>query len=310
MKTFVGIDIGGTAIKIGLVDEGGHITFQKEYLANIENYKVPLIQIVKESAKDFLDICFQSEIELSGIGISATGQIDGSTGIVIGTGGNIKGWLHVNLKQEIGTLTQLPIAVENDVNCAAIAEHWIGSGQGFKHLFVYTIGTGVGGAWILNNQLYTGANGIAGEVGHMSIHMEGAFCTCGGIGCFEKYGSMTALLSHANSLTNLSIVSGRQFFEQLSTQQGKQLLEPILNQFIHDHSVALTNVIHMMNPEAILIGGGVSQQQQYLVDPIKEAVTRLAMPNFTKNLQIISAKLGNKAGMIGAVKNLMNQIQE
>jgi glucokinase len=267
-----------------------------------------LIDVVIDSTHAFKTYCENMNYEISGVGVSATGQIDGKKGIVIGTGGNILGWDQVNIKLALEPLFKLPIIVENDVNCAAIGEHWIGSGQAFKNLFVYTIGTGIGGAIIINNSLYAGANGIAGEFGHMSIHHEGRLCSCGGSGCFEQYGSMTALIKSASHAIRQPVRDGRHLFELLKTDYGDRL-SPVIESFIHYHSVAITNVVHLLNPEAVIIGGGVSVQDKILIQPIIKAVQQRAMPNFTQNLVIAPTQLGNQAGMIGAVKNLLNFLE-
>lgn len=306
MKKYIGIDIGGTAIKIGLINENGEILFEQEYSVS-RDHSMLLIDVVVKSTYAFKTACENDINQISGVGVSATGQIDGRAGIVIGTGGNISGWNQVNIKQVLEPIFNLPITVENDVNCAALGEHWIGSGKSFENVFVYTIGTGIGGAIIINNSLYSGACGIAGEFGHMSIHYDGQLCSCGANGCFERYGSMTALLKQVSYLEKHTIRDGRQLFELLNTEKKSELMS-ILDEFIQYHSVAITNVLHLLNPEAVLIGGGVSSQEELLIQPIIKAVIQRAMPNFTKNLVIAPTQLGNRAGMIGAVKNLINHL--
>jgi len=309
MKNYIGIDIGGTAIKIGLIGADGTIVMEQEFPVSGDIKTIRLIDVVISSSYAFKTYCKNMNYEVSGVGVSATGQIDGKNGVVIGTGGNILGWDQVNLKQTLEPIFNLPIIVENDVNCAAIGEHWIGSGKAFKDLFVYTIGTGIGGAIIINNLLYTGANGIAGEFGHMSIHHEGLLCSCGGSGCFEQYGSMTALIKRASHVIQQPITDGRHLFELLKTNHG-EMLTPVIESFIHYHCVAITNVVHLLNPQAVLIGGGVSVQDEMLIQPMIKAVQKKAMPNFTQNLIITPTQLGNRAGMIGAVKNLLNYLDQ
>lgn len=307
IKLYIGIDIGGTAIKCGVVNEYGEIVDQKEFMVD---KKATLLATVIRSVKDFKSHCELKNYPIDGIGVSATGQIDGEHGIVIGTGGNIKDWDQVNLRQVIGSIFNLPIIVENDVNCAALGEHWIGSGRSYKHLFVYTIGTGIGGALILNNQLYTGALGVAGEFGHMSIKSDGLSCTCGRKGCFEQYGSTTALLREANKVLPMPVSTGRELFDIYQKHLYSEQIDPILNDFIDYQCEAIINILHLLNPEAVLIGGGISQQEELLIVPIRESVKRRAMKNFSKEIVIKSTQLGNQAGMIGAVKNIMNYLSE
>lgn len=308
MKTYVGIDIGGTAVKIGLIQEEGQVLFHKEYEANTQSQNVSLLKVTIQGAMDFKELCERQGFQVFGTGVSATGQINGKSGVVIGTGGNIQGWLHTNLKEELAKVFHGELAVENDVNCAAIAEHWIGAGKGFSDLFIYTVGTGIGGALILHDRLYSGAKGIAGEFGHFSIDHQGTLCSCGNRGCFERYGSVTALLEQVKDLPGWKIESGREFFQLLETERGKRELQPILDRFIHYHSSAVVSILHLLNPQAIIIGGGISSQHKHLIEPIREKVRSCAMPNFSDEIQIIPARLGNQAGMIGAVRNLLDSI--
>lgn len=310
MKTFIGMDIGGTAIKIGLVNENGQLLFSEEYPVKVKGSDMLLKDVVVSVGEKFKIQCESAGYTIHGVGVSATGQIDGQSGIVVGTGGNILGWDQVNLVELLEPIFHVAIVVENDVNCVALAEQWQGNGKGFKHLFVYTIGTGIGGALILNNELYTGARGIAGEFGHTSIDYNGDTCHCKSSGCFETYGSMTALMGEIQKVNKYESLDGRQFFKELESPDGKRKYEAILEKFIHYHVVAITNVVHLLNPEVIIIGGGVSAQKELLVDPIIKGVKQRAMPNFTKNLIIIPALLGNTSGMIGAVRNLLNRIEE
>lgn len=306
MKKYIGMDIGGTSIKYGIFDEKGQILYCNVEKANIDDYKVPLLDQVKKVAKLIDVYAKENHHYIEGVGVSATGQVDKATGTIIGTCGNIPGWIGANLKKTLEAIFDKSVTVENDANCAAIAEHWIGRGRGYDNLIVYTIGTGIGAGIILNGQIYSGHLGIAGEIGHMIIDMHGRSCTCGNRGCFEQYGSTTALLKQANHMQMISkeVGSGLEFFERVNYHE--EPLEKLLKQFVDFHATGITNLVHVLNPEAILIGGGVSSQDRALIEPIRKQTMQKLMPAFAKKLVIQSVQLDNNAGMIGAVKNHIN----
>lgn len=307
MRNYIGIDIGGTSIKYGIIDEKGHILHSFSDDANIDMYSIPLIERVKSIAKKIQKFAISNNIKIEGVGVSATGQVDKNTGTIIGTCGNIPGWIGTPVKASLREIFNKPIVVENDGNCAAIAEHWIGNGRKFDNLVMYTIGTGIGAGIIINDKLYSGHNGIAGEIGHMIIDSDEKKCTCGNYGCFEQYGSMIALIRKVNENNDLiNIEDGKKLFELY--KKGDRKIKRHVDEFIHFNAVGITNLVHIFNPEAIIIGGGVSNQKEVIIEPIKKKVLQMVMPAFSKDLVITTAKLGNKAGMIGAVKYLIDSI--
>ena len=168
--------------------------------------------------------------------MSATGQIDVKKGMVAGAGGNIKNWIGATLKDSLETEYGLDVTVANDANCAAYAEQWIGNATGHKNVIMITIGTGVGGGIIVNNQLLSGASGYAGEIGHFSIDYKGEECTCGNRGCYERYASMSALVrkvtNHAERLgiKNHNVINGKWIFD--SIEEGNPALQELVDQWI------------------------------------------------------------------------------
>lgn len=308
-KTFLGIDIGGTAAKIGLVSSGGEILEMDSFSVSFDHYKTPIIDTVIKSTDIFLQRAGVFPSDLSGIGVSATGQINAVEGVVAGSAGHIANWLGTPVKKILEEHYQLPAAVANDANCAVMGEQWKGAAKNCKNVIMITIGTGVGGGIIVQDQLLSGAVGIAGELGHFTIKKDGIPCTCGNAGCYERYASTTALVRRVEeAVGNPSdiTIDGRYIFREAAG--GDEKLTGILKEWIEDIAVGLVGLIHIFNPETVIIGGGVSQQKELFIQPLKEKILQKVMPCFGENLHICGAELGNNAGILGAVANLMHNL--
>ena len=193
-KKYIGIDIGGTAVKIGSVDEDGTIHATETYAVNFDGYETPILQTVVKSCHNFLEKYRENASEYAGIGVSATGAISTKKGVVEGTAGHIKNWINSPIRQVMEQEFHIPTEVLNDANAAALGEAWIGAAKGKKDVVVVTIGTGVGGGILMNGKILLGASGFAGELGHIPVQYEGEMCTCGNRGCLEHYGSTSALV--------------------------------------------------------------------------------------------------------------------
>ena len=191
MSTLLGIDIGGTAVKIGVVDENGNILLSDTRSVSFDGYKTPIMTTVIGLAREIMARCEEKPV---GIGVSATGQIDVHTGTVIGVGAHFGNWLGSNIKEMLEAEFSLPVTVINDANAAALGEQCFGRAKGKENALVVTIGTGVGGGIIENGRLIQGKRGIGGEIGHYIIDFDGEPCPCGSRGCFERYTSATALI--------------------------------------------------------------------------------------------------------------------
>lgn len=303
---YLGVDIGGTAVKMGIVTETGEILNKYSYNVAFDGYETPIFETVKKGIDSFLrdsNVCAK---DLSGIGVSATGQIDSNTGSVIGVGGNIKNWCNTEIKKELEAIYNVKTTVVNDANCMVIGEQWLGRAKGYKNVIGITIGTGVGGGIIVDSKILLGSIGIAGELGHFSIDANGRECPCGNVGCYEQYASMTALVKEVKEnyekLGDVSFakeeVNGMAIFNEV--EKNKEL-QNIVNEWIENISKGLISLTHIFNPEIILIGGGVSTQERLFIKPVREIVLNKVMKKFSQNLKVESAMLGNDAGLVGAV---------
>lgn len=298
----LGVDIGGTSVKLGLVTEQGEIIARDEASVSYDHYETPILTSVIRACKAFLA---REKAEITGIGVSATGQVDDRTGVVIGTNGKIPHYEGARIREEMEAEFAVPVRVLNDANAAVLGECWLGAAKQASDVLMLTLGTGVGGGVVTGGQLLRGAKGIAGELGHFTIYQNGIPCPCGKRGCLESYAATTALVRLAQEVTGEQGLDGRVIFSRAAA--GDQTMLNILSNWIDDIAAGITGLVHIFNPELILIGGGVSAQEQLLIDPLREKVLKGVMPRFAEGLQLKPAALTNDAGLLGAVRFLMDQ---
>lgn len=306
---YLGIDIGGTAVKYGLVADDGVVDGLAEYPVDFDGYETPILDTVLKTSQEYLKGCKKRGILISGIGISATGQINSRDGVVAGTGGNIKNWDQSRIRDVFTDQFGLPCEVINDANSVALGEMWTGAAKGYSDFAVITVGTGIGGGMVAGGRLLQGNLGFGGEIGHMIIGGDRR-CTCGNRGCLEQYASVTALIRRVSGrcpdLAGAEQgINGRKIFELAGS--GHPEVSAELVAWIDDLAVGITSLIHLLNPALILIGGGVSTQQELFIDPLRKKVKSMAMPNFSEHLRLRGAVLGNMAGLAGAVYYLKQQ---
>ena len=295
------IDIGGTAVKMGLIDREGVIHARHEASVCYDHYQTPILTTVIREAKAFLA---RENTAIEGIGVSATGQVDDRIGAVIGTNGKIPHYEGSRIKQEMEAEFGVPAFALNDANAAALGECFAGRAKGVSNVLMITLGTGVGGGIVLGGRIFGGTRGIAGELGHIPLYANGIPCACGSRGCYESYAATTALVRLAKEATGEEDINGRIIFGRAA--QGDQQTLEILNHWISDIAAGIVGLVHTFNPQMVLIGGGVSSQEDLLIKPLREKILSTVMPRFAEGLAVEAATLGNDAGMIGAAKFYMD----
>ena len=314
---YLAVDIGGTAVKVGLVSASGSVLNKASYPASFDGYKTPLQETALKGAEDFVRQMAEARglaesktknmaraLELKGIGISATCLIDSEKGKVVGA--HIPNYQGAELKKLFEEAFGLETRVINDADSAALAELWTGSLKGCRNGILLTIGTGIGGGIIVNGGLLSGAHGFAGEVGHMSIKMDGPLAAYGNRGGYEEYASTKALLRRAEErLMEEALplpeegLSGHWLFEQVD--RGDTLMKQILTEWIDDLAVGIENLIYIFDPERVVLGGGVSAQEKWVIKPLEKRLKKSIMHAYREHIRVMPATHRNDAGLIGAV---------
>ena len=302
----IGIDIGGTKIAGALVDESGNILRELRVPTPADDPKA-LTQAVAELIRELA-----VGQEVLGAGIAAAGFIDAEQSNIV-YAPNLS-WRNEPFKAEVEALVDVPVILENDANAAGWAEYRFGAGRGYKHMVMLTIGTGVGGAVIADSRMLRGGFGIAGELGHIRVVPDGRLCGCGQHGCLESYGSGSALLRSARELADSDDPLGARLRE-LEAEKGQltgaevyaAILEKdpgalkLLAELGSWIGQAIGSLVAVLDPEIVVIGGGVSAAGDLLLNPIREAFLKhLPARGFRPELKIVAAEFVNDAGVVGA----------
>lgn len=292
MDKYICLDIGGTAIKYGLADSRGRL-FNKDSLPNV---------IAKDGVDAFLDQVlgligsYQKYFKIQGAAISMAGMINPQTGEVLHTAPHFPGLTGTNLVQLVSQKLQLPCRVENDVNSAALGEYWLGNGRGAKSLFCITIGTGIGGAFVLDGKLWPGNSFTAGEVGQAKL---------GGRNHWEDAASVTALVQKAARLKGVDpeTLNGKILCEMV--RHGDKPLHRLLRETVHQWATGIAAICYMMNPQRVILGGGIMAQQDLLEPMLQDSLKKELLPVVLDKTTVAFAGLGNDAGLIGALYNFL-----
>ncbi|ACK73699.1 ROK family protein [Gloeothece citriformis PCC 7424] len=286
-QTVIGIDLGGTAIKLGKFLSDGicleTITIPTPQPATPQAVLESIVTVVKQLNQDHNCLA---------IGLGTPGPADAG-GRIAKVAINLSGWLDVPLADWLEKETNLPTIIANDANCAGLGEAWLGAGRNFKNLILLTLGTGVGGAIILDGKLFTGHNGAAGELGLITLNPDGFPCNSGNQGSLEQYASIGGIRRQ----------TGKEPIELGKlAQEGDPTALAFWRQYGQILGIGLTSLIYVLTPEAVIIGGGISASAKFFFPAMQEEIERRVLPICREGLQLFSAELGNNAGMIGAAK--------
>jgi len=309
---YIGIDLGGTNIKVGLVDDNCKILHsgmvptgaKRSYQEILKDMAELAIRVTKEAGCDITK-------DVKSIGIGSPGTCDSKNGVLVYT--NNINFDNVPMRAEIQKYIDLPVYIGNDANVAAWGEFVTLNDPDLEHMIFITLGTGVGGGVIINRKIYDGFNGAAAEIGHFQVAKDGGeMCTCGRSGCWEAYGSVTALIRETKRAIeanpgcvmakkveeNDGRVSGRTAFD--AAKGGDAIAQKVVDEYIHNIAEGMASVINIFQPQVLVIGGAISKEGDYLVNPIKEWVARFRYSKNIPQTEIRIAQLGNDVGIIGA----------
>ncbi len=310
MKYYVGIDLGGTNIVAGVVDENYQILDKASMKTNCPRPAEAIAADMAECALQAIQNAGLTPEQIEWIGIGTPGIANSETGMI--EYANNLGFENVPMVKWISEQTGRPTFIENDANAAAYGEYVAGAAKGAVNAVCITLGTGVGGGIVIDGKIYSGSNYAGAEIGHTVLQMDGPACTCGRHGCFEVYSSATGLVrmtneamaEHPESLMHKMAeekgkVTARTAFDAM--RAGDAAAKSVVDFYIKALAVGITNVINIFQPDVLCIGGGVCNEGDALLLPVKELVAKeVYTRNSPKNAEIVIAKLGNDAGIIGA----------
>ena len=306
----IGVDVGGTNIATGITDENGKIIKKISVKTLGDREPQEIAKDIASSVKKIMEETGITEKDFEVIGIGIPGCTDNKTGYVLKTENmNLTGF---PLVKEIQKYIDKPVLMANDANCAVLGEMVAGGAKGYSNVLMITLGTGIGGGFVLDQKIYEGATGAALEAGHMVIVDNGVLCNCGRKGCFEKYASATALVRITeeymakypdslmkNYLNDSGKVNGMTAFK--AAKAGDKAADMVVEEFSRYLALGISNLINLFQPEVLLVGGGISNEGDYLLDRVRKYVAEWVYAyGIIKSTVIKRAELANDAGIIGA----------
>jgi len=297
-KMFIGVDIGGTNIKSAFV-RNGTIEKRMKLPTKAQSGVTEVIKQIKAAIRPFV-------ADASGVGIGIAGIIDSRTGMVRYSP-NLSGWNDITLGQILKQEFRLPVKILNDVNAVCLGEWQYGAAKGYDNVFLFTLGTGVGGAAICEGKPLFGANGFAGEFGHTVIKFNGPPCTCNNYGCLERYVGAKFIVANAKRRMRKGRSSLRRYKKLTpkiiaqEAKKGDKISKEVFSEIGFYVGIGVINIIALFDPDVIVISGGVSRAGRVLFDPVRKTVAKRLLGAQFRNYKIIPAQLGDDAGVIGAV---------
>lgn len=319
-KKVIGIDLGGTTAKIGILSQSGDILSKWELSTDISEEGTKIVPNIIQSIKAYLDSEKLSSEDFLGIGMGTPGTVNRKNGTVIGAF-NLNWKTLQPIREQFESSTGIPFFLDNDANVAALGEQWKGAGNNEKNVSFITLGTGVGGGLVSDGTLIHGAVDAAGEVGHITVEPGGYECTCGKKGCLEQYASATGIVRLARDLVkeyseesdlktlvlNNDLLDSKAIFD--AAKAGDTYANFVVDRFAYYLGLALGNIANILNPSTIVLGGGVSKAGEFLVKKVSKVVEEFTFPTIRSVTKIKIAELENDAGMIGAASLVINELE-
>jgi glucokinase len=310
--TFAGVDLGGSSIKTGLVTDGGEVVHRHSAPTCGEEGPERVAGRICRAVRDCIAGAGLEPDAVGGLAVGSPGTLDLEEGVVL-LAPNLPGWRDVPLRRMIEQDLGMPCVLENDANAAALGEHWLGAGRGHSSLVLLTLGTGIGSGIVLDGRVWHGANGVAGEMGHVSINPDGPLCGCGNRGCFETYASATAMVRRMRE----AIEAGAQ---TCLAARADELSAEMIHQAALDGDAAarqnieatgrylglgVSNIMHLLNPSVVAFSGGVTAAGEMLMRPVRAEVRWRTLEASRRDVKLCFAQLPADAGIIGAARCAM-----
>lgn len=292
------VDIGGTALKAALLTREGQLIGKQTMASRAPEGACSLMEQVEGVLEQQIR---QADIAVRAVGIATAGQVDARHGRILYATDIIPGYTGTEVGQRLSERLHLPVAVENDVNAAAMGEMAESPLRSKKHVILLTIGTGIGGALVEEGKVLRGAWGSAGEIGHIILEVGGRPCTCGSRGCFEQYASATALVrDYAGAAQEQGLpaaANARDIFDRM--RQGEETARACVERFYLYLAAGITGLVHILNPEVVVLGGGISKEGATLTNGVWPWLQKFVMPSFLNGMVLSTASMGNDACLYG-----------
>ncbi|MBM3114445.1 ROK family protein [Jeongeupia naejangsanensis] len=285
-QKLLSFDIGGTQIKYGIVSDSGEVLLAHTVPTQAQEGAAALLDRLVALAQPVV-----AQNEVSGIAISTLGLVDAESGRILGAAEAVPDYVGLSPKLALEAAFGLPVTIENDVNCVALAEGWQGSAKGVKHYIALAIGTGIGGGIVIDGKLYQGARSAAGEWGYMRIADR----------CWENHASMRGLVTEAIRVSGRSDWDGRSVFA--ARDAGDEHMSKVVDEWLDLLATGIVNLIYVLNPQRVIVGGGISGRGERFLSELHAAISVRIEPGFREMSEVVLASAGNHAGMIGAARN-------
>jgi glucokinase len=303
-RAVIGVDLGGTNLRTALVSPDGEILDKHKEATHAADGWMKVVARLIDNIKRQKEIGARKGADISAVGVGAPGVILVNKGIVVKSP-NFPDWNKVPLKNELEKALNIPVSIENDANAAALGEKWRGAGRNVASMILLTLGTGVGGGIILDNKIWHGADGMAGEIGHMTLIPDGRACNCGNNGCLEMYASARGIVqSYHEEWGKRKLpaaekdVTAEKVYQ--AAREGDAVARDVMKDMGRMLGIGIASLINIFNPEMVVIGGGVKDAWPLFIGATHEEIMKRAFQVPAERTEIVPSSLGDDAGMVGA----------
>jgi len=316
---FAGIDLGGTKILVLVTDAHGKVLGETKIATQASGGVQAVIGRMVQATNEAAAEAKAEPAAIRAIGVSAPGPIDAAEGVITDPP-NLPGWHNVPLVRILRERFDRPVVLENDANCQGVAEHQFGAGRGYRHVIFLTISTGIGGGIIIDNDLYTGASGAAGELGHVAVATEGPVCGAGHVGCLEAFASGTAIARQAQELIDAGQLPRTARIAEhnppldaedvyRASQEGEGEAGAIIERAGRYLGIGLASMMNAFNPQAIVLGGGMMNMGEAILGPAIRVARERAFGQAFADAQVVEGTLGERAAALGAIAVARHRVE-